>query len=114
MRAQARVITLQSPLDSPASARRGGDGGVSVRPPPPPRIRRRTTVDQVFVEHRQLWLALAGVVVGLVVLRRSNMLRYIPNNRLGIVEKLWSARGSVTSGFIALGGEAGFQSDVLR
>jgi uncharacterized membrane protein YqiK len=54
------------------------------------------------------------VLVGLVLLRRSNMLRYIPNNRIGIVEKLWSARGSVKHGFIALAGEAGFQPDVLR
>jgi len=41
-------------------------------------------------------------------------LRYIPNNRVGIVEKLWSAEGSVNSGFIALAGEAGFQPHLLR
>ncbi|HEV3162960.1 MAG TPA: SPFH domain-containing protein [Isosphaeraceae bacterium] len=41
--------------------------------------------------------------------------RYIPNNRVGIVEKLWSARGSVQQGRImALNGEAGFQADLLR
>jgi uncharacterized membrane protein YqiK len=55
-----------------------------------------------------------GVIVGLLLLRRSNMLRYIPNNRIGVVEKLWSLRGSVKQGFIALAGEAGFQPDVLR
>lgn len=44
----------------------------------------------------------------------SGFLRYIPNNRVGIVEKLVSGRGSVKSGFIALKGEAGFQPDVLR
>ncbi|HEX4962953.1 MAG TPA: SPFH domain-containing protein [Thermoanaerobaculia bacterium] len=39
---------------------------------------------------------------------------YIPNNRVGIVEKLISGRGSVRSGLIALEGEAGFQPAVLR
>src|SRR5579872_2046523 len=40
--------------------------------------------------------------------------RIIPNDRVGIVEKRWSGRGSVRSGFIALAGEAGFQPTVLR
>lgn len=40
--------------------------------------------------------------------------RFIPNNRIGIVEKRFSGRGSIKSGFIALNGEAGFQPDVLR
>ena len=42
-------------------------------------------------------------------------LRYIANNRVGIVEKLWSLKGSVPEGrIIALDGEAGFQAEVLR
>jgi uncharacterized membrane protein YqiK len=42
-------------------------------------------------------------------------IRYIPNNRVGIVEKLWSAKGSVREGgIIALHGQAGYQIDVLR
>jgi len=41
-------------------------------------------------------------------------IRYIPNKRIGIVEKRWSSRGSVSSGLIAMGGEAGFQPHVLR
>jgi uncharacterized membrane protein YqiK len=40
--------------------------------------------------------------------------RYIPNNRVGVVEKWWSLRGSLESGLIALNGEAGFQPDLLR
>jgi len=40
--------------------------------------------------------------------------RYIPNDRVGVVEKRWSLAGSVKSGFIALAGEAGFQPEVLR
>jgi uncharacterized membrane protein YqiK len=42
-------------------------------------------------------------------------LRYIPNNRVGIIEKLWSKNGSVPEGrIIALNGEAGYQADILR
>jgi uncharacterized membrane protein YqiK len=41
--------------------------------------------------------------------------RRIPNQQVGVVEKLWSANGSVPEGrIIALGGEAGFQADLLR
>ena len=41
--------------------------------------------------------------------------RYIPNNRIGIVEKLWSTVGSLTEGaVIAQHGEAGYQADILR
>jgi uncharacterized membrane protein YqiK len=42
-------------------------------------------------------------------------LRYIPNNSVGVVEKLWSGKGSVSGGqIIALNGEAGFQATLLR
>jgi uncharacterized membrane protein YqiK len=41
-------------------------------------------------------------------------LRVIPNDRVGVVEKRWSPRGSIKSGLIALHGEAGFQPSVLR
>jgi len=41
--------------------------------------------------------------------------RYIPHNSVGVVEKLWSFKGSVPEGqIIALDGEAGFQAEVLR
>jgi uncharacterized membrane protein YqiK len=49
-----------------------------------------------------------------VFLKISGALRYIPNDRIGIVEKLWSAKGSVKNGLLALSGEAGFQPDLLR
>jgi uncharacterized membrane protein YqiK len=53
--------------------------------------------------------------VGLLVLLFAlSGIRYIPNNRIGIVEKRLSRRGSVKSGFIALHDEAGYQPDVLR
>ena len=41
--------------------------------------------------------------------------RYIPHNKIGIVEKLWAARGSLSDGqIIALNKEAGFQCEMLR
>jgi uncharacterized membrane protein YqiK len=56
----------------------------------------------------------AGFVLLLVFLRVGNVIRYIPNDQVGVVEKLWSARGSVQMGFIALNNEAGFQPEILR
>src|SRR5919198_6569344 len=53
-----------------------------------------------------------GVILLLIFM--SGFIRYIPNNRVGIIEKLVSGRGSVKSGFIALNNEAGFQPNVLR
>jgi uncharacterized membrane protein YqiK len=41
-------------------------------------------------------------------------IRYVPNNRVGLVEKRFSGKGSVQGGFIALHGEAGFQPRILR
>jgi uncharacterized membrane protein YqiK len=57
-----------------------------------------------------LWSAL--ILFALFVLALT--FRYIPNDRVGIVEKLWSPGGSVKHGIIALEGEAGFQPELLR
>jgi len=54
------------------------------------------------------------VVVLIVFVFTSGMIRYIGNNRVAVVEKLWSGKGSIAGGLIALKGEAGFQPDVLR
>jgi uncharacterized membrane protein YqiK len=59
-----------------------------------------------------MWAAIVGVA--LIVLRVANIFRYIPNNQVGIVEKMWAAKGSIKSGFIALRGEAGFEPEILR
>jgi len=57
----------------------------------------------------------AGAVVAiLILLRVANIFRYISNNQVGIVEKMWAAKGSIKSGFIALHGEAGFEPEILR
>ncbi|MGE0495183.1 MAG: SPFH domain-containing protein [Vulcanimicrobiota bacterium] len=42
------------------------------------------------------------------------VIRFIPNNRVGIKELVWSAKGNLESGIIALKGEAGFQPEVMR
>ncbi|HWW27091.1 MAG TPA: SPFH domain-containing protein, partial [Caulobacter sp.] len=54
------------------------------------------------------------VVLAAVFVAVSGMVRYIGNNRVAVVEKLWSRRGSIAGGLIALKEEAGFQPDVLR
>ncbi len=54
------------------------------------------------------------IVLGILALIVLSGVRVIANTRIGIVEKRFSPRGSVKSGFIALNGEAGFQPKVLR
>jgi uncharacterized membrane protein YqiK len=56
----------------------------------------------------------AALMVAIVFARVSGMVRYVGNNRVAIVEKLWSGSGSVTGGLIALSHEAGYQPEVLR
>lgn len=56
----------------------------------------------------------AALVVAIVFARVSGMVRYVGNNRVAIVEKLWSGSGSATGGLIALSHEAGYQPAVLR
>jgi uncharacterized membrane protein YqiK len=57
---------------------------------------------------------LTVLVVGLAAFLLSGTIRYVQNNQIAIVEKLWSGSGSVGHGLIALAGEAGYQPDVLR
>src|SRR5437868_9188955 len=75
-----------------------------------------TLLSQVSVESM---FGLAGLALfGLVLVLALPLLigvRYIPNNRIGVIEKLWSSRGSIASGqLMALNGEAGYQAEVLR
>ena len=55
-----------------------------------------------------------GFLLLVLVLFLLSGIRYIPNNKIGIVEKRMSGRGSIKSGIIALNGEAGFQPNMLR
>ncbi len=62
-----------------------------------------------------LWFLILVVgLLALLILFFLSGIRYIPNNRVGIVEKNFSGNGSVKSGLIALNKEAGFQPQVLR
>jgi uncharacterized membrane protein YqiK len=72
----------------------------------------------VHVSWFERWGTTALVVVGTLFvlwLIPWLTLRFIPNDRVGIVEKLWSAAGSVPEGrIVALGREAGYQAELLR
>lgn len=57
-------------------------------------------------------LVIFGALAALVYF--SGVVRYIPNSRVGVVEKMWAGAGSIKSGFIALNGEAGYQPHILR
>ena len=60
-------------------------------------------------------LILACVLVGLALFLAWLVFLYIPHTKVGIVEKLWSMKGSLGHGeLVALNGEAGFQPEVLR
>ena len=54
------------------------------------------------------------VLLGILFLIALSGIRFIPNNRIGIVEKRFSGKGSVKTGLIALNGEAGYQPRILR
>ena len=60
-------------------------------------------------------MAAAAVSFFALVIVAWLTLRFIPNNCVGVIEKLWSAGGSVPEGgIIALQGEAGYQASLLR
>ena len=61
-----------------------------------------------------LGMTLAGLLGLWLLAWLTGAVRYIPNDRIGVVEKLWSGSGSVKLGLLALGGEAGFQPDLRR
>lgn len=58
-------------------------------------------------------IGVLSVVVWLLV-KFTGVVVYIPNNKVGIVEMVWSPAGSIKSGLISLGVSAGFKPDVLR
>ncbi len=66
-----------------------------------------------------LLLSFAFVVLALIfaILLGAWLLgvRYIPHTKVGIVEKLWASKGSLSEGrIVAAEGEAGYQTDILR
>lgn len=59
------------------------------------------------------WATLAVVVI-VALMTFFSGIRFIPNNRIGLVEKRWSLKGALRKGLIALNGESGYQPYVLR
>ncbi|HEY7087402.1 MAG TPA: SPFH domain-containing protein, partial [Tepidisphaeraceae bacterium] len=60
-------------------------------------------------------IAIAVMALLLIVVLMGFGVRFIPNDRVGIVEKLWSLKGSVGEGRImAHRGEAGYEPKMLR
>jgi uncharacterized membrane protein YqiK len=57
-------------------------------------------------------LIAVGVIAVLLLIYSSIV--YVPNNRVGVLERLWSAKGSIRHGIVALNGEAGYAPDLLR
>src|SRR5207302_10640138 len=58
-------------------------------------------------------LAVFGVLLLLILIAFG--VRFIPNDRVGIVEKLWSFKGSVSGGHVmAFNGQAGYEPVLLR
>jgi uncharacterized membrane protein YqiK len=56
----------------------------------------------------------ALILCGLVLLLWIAGLKIIPNNKIAVIEKWWSHKGSLDMQIIALKGEAGFQPQVIR
>lgn len=62
----------------------------------------------------ELYLILLGMAVAVPLVAALMLVRYVPNDRIGVVEKRFSGKGSIKNGLIALNGEAGFAPTVLR
>src|SRR5690242_3910770 len=72
-----------------------------------------THLEALFTTFRVVtWLA--GGFVGLLVLLWLVGFRIVRSDRVGIVTKWWSPKGSLHNSIIALNGEAGYQPYVLR
>src|SRR4051812_19391695 len=75
---------------------------------------------EFFLDIGGFHMSMTGLVVLVLILLAPEVwawlaLRYISNDYVGIVEKLWSSGGSVPEGrIIALNGEAGYQAGLLR
>jgi uncharacterized membrane protein YqiK len=61
------------------------------------------------------WVGGAATLILLMCLPRLLGIVYIPHTQVGIIEKIWSSKGSLREGqIIARNGEAGFQARFLR
>lgn len=61
-----------------------------------------------------LGIKVVAIILGVIILFWIIGFRMIPNDKVGIVEKWWSTKGSLNEQIIALKGEAGYQPALLR
>jgi len=54
------------------------------------------------------------ILLGIIVFFEIIGFKIIPNNKIAIVEKWWSPKGSLNEQIIALNGEAGYQPQIIR
>jgi uncharacterized membrane protein YqiK len=66
----------------------------------------------IILDHKFLSAVIALAVLAVLFLLAG--FRRVPNNGAGVVEKRFTFKGSIARGFIALGGEAGYQPALLR
>lgn len=59
-------------------------------------------------------IIIAGSFIAFLIFLWIIGFRIIPSNKIGVVEKWWSPKGSLNEQIIALHGEAGYQPEVLR
>ena len=57
---------------------------------------------------------IAATLIGIIIILRIVGFRIIPNNKIAIIEKWWSNKGSLNEQIIALKGEAGYQPQIVR
>jgi uncharacterized membrane protein YqiK len=62
----------------------------------------------------EILLGIGVIVLVILFFVLLSGIRFIPNNRIGMIEKRWAGKGSVKGGLIALQGEAGYQPQILR
>src|SRR5438045_9672111 len=62
-----------------------------------------------------MWVGAAAIIVFVLCLPRLLGIVYIPHTQVGIIEKIWSSKGSLREGqIIARNSEAGYQARFLR
>jgi uncharacterized membrane protein YqiK len=55
------------------------------------------------------------IPLALIIFAIFLVIRFVPNDKAAVVEKLWATQGSLTGGnIIALNNEAGYQADLVR
>lgn len=57
---------------------------------------------------------IGAIIFFAVFIRLSRIMVFISNQSIGVVEKIWSLKGSIKTGFLAMDGSAGFQPQILR